>query len=152
MGNASAVPISLFWYNIKMHFTVKRILVRYRPIPIDRCGSEVMVVFNAGSPAFPPMLYTMPSSMYVLNDANMVGQVVAFPIVEDQVAGAGHIVHVLPLVALPEPFHIPDRFNFLGRVAYQLTKESEVNTSPLIFQACARHGRQLGGGSPLRTR
>ena len=75
-----------------------------------------MAVLNASIPGV--ALYAVHDAiLHALNDAHMVGLAVALPIVKDQVAGAWLIVHVLPLVALPEPFHIRDHVQFLQQYA-----------------------------------
>lgn len=66
-----------------------------------------MAVFNASLPGV--ALNTVHDAvLHALHDAHMVCQAVALPIVKDQGAGAWLIVPVLPLITLPEPFHIRD--------------------------------------------
>lgn len=82
-----------------------------------------MAVFNAGVTGV-ALDAVHDSVLNALNDAHMVGQAVALPIVKKQVVGAWLIVAVLPLITFPEPFRILGMFSFLG-TAYHLTKNQE---------------------------
>lgn len=55
--------------------------------------------------------------LHALNNTYMVGQAVALPIVEDQVAGIRSVVSVPQLIVLPEPLHIGDHVQLLRQHA-----------------------------------
>ena len=65
-----------------MRFTVKRISVCRRSVPIYRRGGEVITVFDAGVSSV-SLNAVHDAVLDTLHDAHMVGQAVALPVVED---------------------------------------------------------------------